>query len=238
MLALLERYFRPDAPTDPRFSLSIAEGTDGARLSHSHATQYTFVRQTLLLWHVILENMYQLWILAELDLFDPAHPYELKDTGQGFHRLQESPRISFVMNRIVSEQCQRDDWVGSSKVHLADHNVPNALVFIDKYTQISRFLGPIVTTLERLEDICERNEHVRGYVLRTFNSLEELRQTILTDFFRHAFDGSGADNFYDAGSCIDGRLTSAWNWCSTLDQKVYYPVFQLAGFTGFDGAFA
>ena len=23
---------------------------------------------------------------------------------------------------------------------------------------------------------------------------------------------SGADNFYDAGSCIDGRLTSAWNW--------------------------
>ena len=25
---------------------------------------------------------------------------------------------------------------------------------------------------------------------------------------------AGADNFYDAGSCIDGRLTSAWNWCS------------------------
>lgn len=33
----------------------------------------------------------------------------------------------------------------------------------------------------------------------------------LADFFRFAFDGSGADNFYDAGSCIDGRLTSAWN---------------------------
>jgi hypothetical protein len=31
------------------------------------------------------------------------------------------------------------------------------------------------------------------------------------DFFRSAFDGSGADNFFDAGSCIDGRLTSAWN---------------------------
>lgn len=33
----------------------------------------------------------------------------------------------------------------------------------------------------------------------------------IADFFRFAFDGSGADNFYDAGSCIDGRLTSAWN---------------------------
>jgi len=31
---------------------------------------------------------------------------------------------------------------------------------------------------------------------------------------RYGFDGSGADNFFDAGSCIDGRLTSAWNWCS------------------------
>jgi hypothetical protein len=35
--------------------------------------------------------------------------------------------------------------------------------------------------------------------------------SIAVDFFRSAFDGSGADNFFDAGSCIDGRLTSAWN---------------------------
>lgn len=34
---------------------------------------------------------------------------------------------------------------------------------------------------------------------------------------------------------IDGRLTSAWNWCSKLEKKSYYPLFKLAGFTGFDG---
>jgi len=56
--------------------------------------------------------------------------------------------------------------------------------------------------------------------------------------FRYAFDGSGADNFVDAGSCIDGRLTSAWNWCSKLDQKIYYPVFKVAGHSSFDGEFS
>ena len=239
MIHYLEQYFDPEEPREERFSLSISEGSEGSRLSHNHAKQYLFVKQTLFLWNIILENMYQLWILAELDLFDPKHPYEMKDTGQGYHRLQPSERISMVMHRIVHEMQQKvGNWVGSSQIHLGDHNVPNALVFIDKYTQISRFLGPIVTTLDNLEKIGEKNENVKNYMIKTFGSYDELRQIILTDFFKHAFDGSGADNFYDAGSCIDGRLTSAWNWCSSVDKKIYYPVFQLAGFTGFDGAFA
>jgi hypothetical protein len=49
------------------------------------------------------------------------------------------------------------------------------------------------------------------YIDRIFGGAEALKMLILTDFFRHAFDGAGADNFFDAGSCIDGRLTSAWN---------------------------
>ena len=61
--------------------------------------------------------------------------------------------------------------------------------------------------------------------------------TLSADFFLYllGFDGSGADNFYDAGSCIDGRLTSAWNWCSQLEKKRYFHVFLLCGFSGFDG---
>jgi hypothetical protein len=53
----------------------------------------------------------------------------------------------------------------------------------------------------------------------------------------HALFRSFLQNFFDAGSCIDGRLTSAWNWCSNLHKKPYYPLFKLAGFVGFDGDF-
>ena len=69
------------------------------------------------------------------------------------------------------------------------------------------------------------------YISGRFKSARELRALILADFYKHAFDGDGDDG----GSCIDGRLTSAWNWCSKIAKKPYYHVFMLSGFQGFDG---
>ena len=98
----------------------------------------------------------------------------------------------------------------------------------DKYSQIYRILLPICNTLLHLPTLYG-TPALRAYIDAEYGSLDALYVDILGDFFRHAFDGSGADNFYDAGSCIDGRLTSAWNWCSSLEKKRYFHVFLLTG---------
>ncbi|GLE08494.1 hypothetical protein PINS_up019702 [Pythium insidiosum] len=108
-------------------------------------------------------------------------------------------------------------------------------MFVDKYTQISRILSPIVKTLDEIGRMAELDT-TKTYIA-DFGGVERLQKIILCDFFKHGFDGSGADNFFDAGSCIDGRLTSAWNWCSKIEKKSFFHVFLMAGFVGFDGQF-
>ena len=167
----------------------------------------------------------------------PSNRYRLTNTGQGLQRVQPAPAVSAAMSAILS-RCQRriGRWVGSSVVHLGDHNVPNGLMFLDKYIQVPRILNPLVIVLEELPRLA-KDPALRSFLDEAYGGWEACRKAILLDFFRHAFDGSGADNFFDAGSCIDGRLTSAWNWCSKLEKKPYYAVFKLAGFSGFDGDF-
>jgi len=220
------------------FLSKIEEGQLGSRLSHSHKDQYEFVLQSLTLWKNITNDMFKLWCLAEDDLLDPENKYHLSNTGQGVQRLQPALRVLPAMEDLLSATKQIvNNWVGSSKIHLGDHTVPNTLMFIDKYTQVPRIINPILNAMKNLPKVVEKDHGINEYVKRKYGSLEGACKHILTDFFKYAFDGSGADNFYDAGSCIDGRLTSAWNWCSKLEEKDYYHLFKLTGFLGFDGDF-
>ncbi|CEI91843.1 hypothetical protein RMCBS344292_06120 [Rhizopus microsporus] len=225
MIQYLEKLFDPKDDSNSEFSLSIASGSQGHRLSHDHETQYIYVNQTLKLWREILNDMFKLWTLADQDILSPSNPYRLSQTGQGLHRVQACPAISREMHRILFKaQKKAGIWIGSSVIHLGDKN----------YNQVARILNPVCITLDRIDELAQ-NPGIRRLIEAKFGTTDLCKKTILTDFFRFAFDGSGADNFYDAGSCIDGRLTSAWNWCSQIEKKPYFPIFLLAGFTGFDG---
>jgi hypothetical protein len=207
---------------------------EGPTLSHSHSTQYTFVWQSLRLWEKVQRHMHRLWVCADDDLLSTTSTYHLYNTGQGLNRVQNCPRVRKVMSGLLQQTQQEAGapWVGLSVVHLGDRDVPNALVFIDKYTQIPRFLSPIVSFLQSLPELC-RDERLGKYVEQEFGSQRNLQMIVLADYFKHGFDGSGDDG----GSCIDGRLTSSWNWTSRVAKKSYYNAFMLSGFQGFDGDF-
>ena len=236
MIQYLKTYFSP-SEHEPDYSLAILDGVEGSRLGHDHQRQFHYVYQSLMLWRNIASEMFRFWFIAEKDLLSENHSYILKDTGQGLNRVQPAPETLKAMTELLERTKQEvGEWVGSSQIHLGDHNVPNALMFIDKYTQVCRIINPVILTVGQV-DTLYKNPEIKSYFDAEFGGATDLKKTILRDFFRFAFDGSGADNFYDAGSCIDGRLTSAWNWCSKLSEKEYYYVFRLAGFTSFDGDF-
>lgn len=207
MIELLQAFFSPDN-FDENTALSIVAGRHGHRLTHAHGTQYFYVLQSLTLWRYILEDMYRLWSLAENDLLDSSNKYSLSDTGQGLNRVQSAPRVSKAIHGILS-RCQKTigmGWVGSSVIHLGDRNVPNALNFIDKYNQVSRILQPIVICIRRIDDLYQKPD-MKMYIDTVYSGREQCKTSILRDFFTSAFDGSGSDNFFEAGSCVDGRLT-------------------------------
>jgi hypothetical protein len=68
----------------------------------------------------------------------------------------------------------------------------------------SRILVPIITAVEGVDGLM-KDDCTAAYIQAAFGSAKLAKKAILVDFFRHGFDGSGADNFFDAGSCIDGR---------------------------------
>ncbi|KAG8863155.1 hypothetical protein FRB96_009337 [Tulasnella sp. 330] len=235
MISYLKQYFDP---SNPEPSLTIRSGRGGARLSHSHEKQYAYVLQSLTLWREILHDMFKLWGLAEQDLLSATTTYRLRDTGQGLQRVQACPKTSRIMHSILNKAQQNiGSW--ASQPASPDLLPPIYLTcrnYEDKYSQIYRILLPITNVLSQIPALSSKPA-IKAYIDAEFGGTEALIVEILTDVFRHAFDGSGADNFYDAGSCIDGRLTSAWNWCSRLEKKRFFSIFLLTGFVGFDGQF-
>ncbi|ORE08166.1 hypothetical protein BCV72DRAFT_204100 [Rhizopus microsporus var. microsporus] len=222
MLKYLSKYFNP-TKHDDGYSLAISAGRHGHRLTHSHSTQYAYVHQSLSLWREIMHEMFMLWKMADEDLLSHTS-YRLTNTGQGLNRIQPCPHVSKAMHKILNRaQKKCGSWVGSSVVHLGDKNVPNAFMFIDKYNQVARILTPIVSTLDKLGSLDD--PEVADYVQKEYGGVEQCRKDILYDFFRHGFDGSGADNYFDAGS-----------WCSNIEKKKFFPIFLMTGFVGFDGS--
>ncbi|PRT55357.1 hypothetical protein B9G98_02977 [Wickerhamiella sorbophila] len=235
MIERLKQYFNPET-FENHHSLGISAGSQGARLSHNHRKQYQYVLQSLTLWSELMRDMYKLWSVADADMTSDKIRYQLADTGQGLNRIKACPSVHKVMHNVIARaQRETGSWVGSSVVHLGDRAVPNALFFLDKYLQVPRILNPVNTVLTLLDSVL-RDPFAYAWAESQFGSVDSLKKTILVDFFRHAFDGSGSDNFYDAGSCIDGRLTSAWNWANLIAKKPYYKMFLICGFTGFDGS--
>ena len=232
LIHYLKSVFSPEVE-QPGSSLAICAGRGGSKLSHDHRTQFCFVLQSLLLWREIMTHFNKLWYLTEEDLLDDRNGYRLCNTGQGLQRCQSAPRVGRAMGEILRRvQSQVGRWVGLSVVHLGDRDVPNALIFIDKYTQVPRIVRPLVATLDKIDGLMEQ-ANTRAYIEGNFGTPAALKKAILVDYFRHGFDGSGDDG----GSCIDGRLTSNWNWCSKLEKKSFWPVFLLTDFRGFDGEF-
>jgi hypothetical protein len=218
-----------------KFNLGIKYGRSGSRLTHDHDRQLQYVHQSLSLWSLIQREMIHLWSIADDDLFNGV-PYRLTSTGQGLNRVKACPSLYKEMYKIISEcKSRSSSWIGSSVVHLGDDAVPNALFFLDKYIQVPNILIPIDQCLLKIPEL-EKDPFTKQYIENQFGSAANLQLTILQDAYAHMFDGSGADDFYMSGSCIDGRLTSAWNHTNQIAKKPYYKVFLLTGFVGFNGS--
>jgi hypothetical protein len=80
MISFLDTFFNPRHETS-KTSLKITSGVEGSCLSHDHAKQYSFVRQSLCLWRNIQDEMFKLWIMADSDLLSSDYPLATQFVG-------------------------------------------------------------------------------------------------------------------------------------------------------------
>jgi len=74
------------------------------------------------------------------------------------------------------------------------------------HPQVPQILNPVVLVIEELPKLY-RDPKLAAYINATYGSCEGAQKAILTDFCRHAFDGSGADV-----SAWAGMWGRAWAW--------------------------
>lgn len=184
----MHHFFSPDE-YEEGYSLSIVDGQDGSRLSHSHERQFYFALQSLTLWRDIIDDMFRLWAMAEQDLLSESMSYALQDTGQGHQRVQQSPQTYKSMQMILCRvQRKVNQWVGSNVIHLGDHNVPNALMFIDKYTQGEKKNDEYVTFAYILYGPCV-SHHTHYCIIRYNQSGSHLLSLLISstkNFITHS----------------------------------------------------
>ena len=195
LIGYLMKYFDPNKePKEFEFSLSLRrDAKPRHHLNHDHKTQFTFVLQSLLLWREVMNDFFRLWIGAEEDLLNPRNGYQLANTGQGMQRCQSAPCTARNMDGILNNVQSKtySSWVGLKVVHLGDREVPNALIFIDKYTQVPRIIAPIVRCIRSIQGELSQNEATLSYLRGAFESPESCIKLILADLFRGGFDGGG-----------------------------------------------
>ena len=174
IIKLLTKYFDPSG-IDGEHSLAISAGRKGARLSHNHSKQFHYVHQSLTLWSQIMRDMFMLWFQADLDLVSERSRYQLADTGQGLNRIKSCPSVGRSMHNIIKKTMDiTGTWIGSSVVHLGDRTVPNALFFLDKYTQVPRILTPVYLVIKNIDRISQ-DPFVYNWISNQFESVDNLK---------------------------------------------------------------
>jgi hypothetical protein len=80
---------------------------------------------------------------------------------------------------------------------------------------VPRILAPIVQCIESLPQLVD-DPAFHSYVSQEWGSIDGLRLQILSDFFKHGFDGSG-----ERCSCVGCTLKTSAGECAPLSSALF-----------------